>query len=47
MTVDQSVTPFAPDSGEVLSRFGFLSAEDLTRLSTASLTITPKPCRVR
>ena len=29
MTVDQSVTPFAPDSGEALSRFGFLSAEDI------------------
>jgi hypothetical protein len=29
MTVDQSLTPVAPESGEASSRFGFLSAEDI------------------
>jgi len=37
MTVDQSVTPFAPDSGEALSRFGFLSAEDINEAPDAEL----------
>ena len=29
MTVDQSLTSVAPESGEASSRFGFLSAEDI------------------
>ena len=29
MTVDQSLTPVAPDRGDVSSRFGFLSTEDI------------------
>ena len=29
MTVDQSLTPVSPDRGDVSSRFGFLSAEDI------------------
>jgi hypothetical protein len=29
MTVDQSVTPLALNSGEASSRFGWLSAEDI------------------
>ena len=29
MTVDQSLTPVAPESGEASSRFGLLSAEEI------------------
>ena len=29
MTVDQNLTPVAPESGEASSRFGFLSAEEI------------------
>ena len=30
MTIDQSWTPVAPDRGEVSSRFGWLSAEEVS-----------------
>jgi len=30
MTVDQNSTPFAPDRGEVSSRFEWLSAEEIS-----------------
>ena len=33
MTVDQSMTPVAPDGGEASSRIGLLSAEDINEAS--------------